>query len=122
MQGTGRLRPVSGKRAGGLCGHVAAAGGAGLQRTTRSTRSWRRASASPLTSSLEVAGGCEHKVHGRSGVFEGAEGRIKFLDVIAGVTGDPVTGDSMPAPGPNNFPYYGRMNFDFPSSTSPGTG
>lgn len=61
---------------------------------------------------LEVAGGCDHKIHGRSGVFEGAEGRIKFLDVIAGVTGDPVTGTFHAGTGPNNFPYYGRISFD----------
>jgi hypothetical protein len=61
--------------------------------------------------SLEVAGGCNHKVHGRSGVFEGASGLIKFLDVITGVTGDPVTGAFHAGTGPNNFPYYGRINF-----------
>jgi len=59
--------------------------------------------------SLEVAGGCDHKVIGRSGVFEGAAGRIKFLDVITGVTGDPVTGSFNAGTGPNNFPYYGRI-------------
>ena len=61
---------------------------------------------------LEVAGGCDHKIHGRSGVFEGAAGRLKFLDVIAGVTGDPVTGAFNAGIGPNNFPYYGRINFE----------
>jgi hypothetical protein len=61
---------------------------------------------------LEVAGGCNHKIHGRSGVFEGADGLIKFLDVIAGVTGDPVTGTFNAGTGPNNFPYYGRINLD----------
>jgi len=59
--------------------------------------------------SLEVAGGCDHKVTGRSGVFEGAVGRIKFLDIITGVTGDPVTGAFNAGTGPNNFPYYGRI-------------
>jgi hypothetical protein len=59
---------------------------------------------------LEVAGGCNHEVHGRSGVFAGADGLIKFLDVIAGVTGDPVTGAFNAGTGPNNFPYYGRIN------------
>jgi hypothetical protein len=62
--------------------------------------------------SLEVAGGCNHKIHGRSGVFEGADGLIKFLDVITGVTGDPVTGAFNAGTGPNNFPYYGRINLD----------
>jgi hypothetical protein len=61
---------------------------------------------------LEVAGGCDHKIHGRSGVFDGAEGRIKFLDVIAGVTGDPVSGTFNAGTGANNFPYYGRISFD----------
>jgi hypothetical protein len=60
----------------------------------------------------EVAGGCNHKIHGRSGVFEGADGRIKFLDVITGVTGDPVTGEFQAGIGPNNFPYYGRINLN----------
>lgn len=58
---------------------------------------------------LEVAGGCSHKVRGRSGVFAGASGLIKFLDVITGVTGDPVTGEFNAGTGPNNFPYYGRI-------------
>lgn len=62
--------------------------------------------------SLEVAGGCDHKVHGRSGVFKGSSGLIKFLDVIAGVTGDPVTGTFNAGTGPNNFPYYGRITLD----------
>lgn len=61
---------------------------------------------------LEVAGGCDHKIRGRSGVFEGAAGRIKFLDVIAGVTGDPVSGTFNAGTGANNFPYYGRISFD----------
>ena len=38
---------------------------------------------------LEVGGGCRHKVIGGSGVFADAEGLIKYIDVIAGVTGDP---------------------------------
>jgi hypothetical protein len=62
--------------------------------------------------SLEVAGGCDHRIHGRSGVFEGAEGRIKFLDVITNVTGDPVTGAFNAGSGGNNFLYFGRINFD----------
>jgi hypothetical protein len=61
---------------------------------------------------LEVAGGCSHKIHGRSGVFEGARGLIKFLDVITGVTGDPVTGAYSAGTGGNNFLYYGRINLD----------
>lgn len=61
---------------------------------------------------LEVAGGCSHKVYGRSGVFEGARGLITFLDVITGVTGDPVTGAFTAGTGGNNFLYYGRINFD----------
>ena len=61
---------------------------------------------------LEVAGGCSHKIHGRSGVFEGAKGLIKFLDVITGVTGDPVTGAYSAGTGGNNFLYYGSINLD----------
>jgi hypothetical protein len=59
---------------------------------------------------LEVTGGCNHKIHGRTGIFEGADGLLKFLDVITGVTGDPVTGAFNAGTGPNNFPYYGRIN------------
>lgn len=62
--------------------------------------------------SLEVAGGCSHQIHGRSGVFRGAKGLIKFLDVITDVTGDPVTGEFNAGTGGNNFLYYGRINFD----------
>ena len=33
-------------------------------------------------------------------------------DVIAGVTGDPKTGEFHAGTGGNNFPYYGRIDFD----------
>ena len=59
--------------------------------------------------SLEVAGGCSHKIRGRSGVFKGANGLLRFLDVITGVTGDPVTGTFNAGTGGNNFPYYGDI-------------
>ncbi len=59
--------------------------------------------------SLQVAGGCSHKVHGRSGVFRRADGLLTFLDVIAGLTGDPVTGAFTPGTGANNFLYFGRI-------------
>lgn len=61
---------------------------------------------------LEVAGGCTHRISGVSGVFDDAKGLIKFLDVITGVTGDPVTGEFQAGTGGNNFPYYGRITFD----------
>ncbi len=61
---------------------------------------------------LEVAGGCSHKIHGRSGVFAGAKGLIEFLDVITGVTGDPVTGAYSAGTGGNNFLYYGSIKLD----------
>jgi hypothetical protein len=61
---------------------------------------------------LEVGGGCRHTIHGVSGVFGDAEGLIKFIDVIAGVTGDPVTGEFQAGTGGNNFLYYGRIDFD----------
>jgi hypothetical protein len=61
---------------------------------------------------LEVGGGCTHKVSGVSGVFSDAEGLIKFIDVIAGVTGDPTTGEFQAGTGGNNFPYYGKIDFD----------
>jgi len=60
--------------------------------------------------SLEVGGGGISKVTGRSGVFEGAEGVIKFIDVIANVTGNPVTGEYSAGTGGNNFLYYGRIH------------
>ena len=60
----------------------------------------------------EVGGGCNHPIKGASGVFADAEGLIKFIDVIAGVTGDPVTGEFQAGTGGNNFLYYGRIDFD----------
>jgi hypothetical protein len=61
---------------------------------------------------LELGGGCNHKIDGVSRVFADAKGLIKFIDVIAGVTGDPKTGESHAGTGGNNFPYYGRIDFD----------
>ena len=61
---------------------------------------------------LEVGGGCNHQVNGVSRVFADAKGLIKFIDVIAGVTGDPTTGEFHAGTGGNNFPYYGRIDFD----------
>ena len=61
---------------------------------------------------LEVGGGCNHKITGVSRVFADAKGLIKFIDVIAGVTGDPTTGEFHAGTGGNNFPYYGRIDFD----------
>ncbi|MGH8134985.1 MAG: hypothetical protein ACRER4_01460 [Steroidobacteraceae bacterium] len=62
--------------------------------------------------SLQLAGGCSHKVYGRSGVFKEAEGLLSFLDVVAGVTGDPVTGAFTPGTGANNFLYFGSIRLD----------
>ncbi len=62
--------------------------------------------------SLQLAGGCSHKVHGRSGIFKKAEGVITFLDVVANVTGDPVTGEFTAGTGANNFLYSGRIHLD----------
>ena len=62
--------------------------------------------------SLEVGGGCIHKIQRGRGAFRNAEGVITFIDVIAGVTGDPVTGAFKAGTGGNNFLYYGRLNFD----------
>ncbi len=61
---------------------------------------------------LEVGGGCKHPITGKSGVFADAKGLIKFIDVIAGVTGDSTTGEFQPGTGGNNFLYYGRIDFD----------
>jgi hypothetical protein len=61
---------------------------------------------------LEVGGGCNHKIKGESRVFADARGLIKFIDVIAGVTGDPKTGRFRAGTGGNNFPYYGRIDFN----------
>jgi hypothetical protein len=66
-------------------------------------------------STLEVGGGCNHKIKGGSRVFADATGLIKFIDVIAGVTGDPVTGEFHAGTGGNNFLYYGRIDFDHDS-------
>jgi hypothetical protein len=71
-----------------------------------------------LDFTLEVGGGCRHKVIDGSGVFADAEGLIKFIDVIAGVTGDPTTGEFQAGTGANNFLYHGRMDFDHDRFTS----
>lgn len=62
--------------------------------------------------SLEVGGGCTHEVRGTSGVFKRAQGVIKFIDVIANVTGDPITGEYSAGSGGNNFLYSGRLHLD----------
>ena len=49
--------------------------------------------------SLEVGGGCDHKINGGSRVFRDAEGLIESIDVIANVTGDPLTGKFMAGTG-----------------------
>jgi hypothetical protein len=61
---------------------------------------------------LEVGGGCKHKIKGVRGAFGDAEGLIKFIDVITGVTGDSTTGEFHAGTGGNNFLYYGRIDFD----------
>jgi hypothetical protein len=61
---------------------------------------------------LEVGGGCNHELNGVSRVFAHAKGSIKFIDVIAGVTGNPTTGEFQAGTGGNNFPYYGHIDFD----------
>ena len=62
--------------------------------------------------SLEVGGGCKHRINGGSRVFEDAEGLITFFDVITNVTGNPVTGKFKAGSGGNNFLYYGRIHFN----------
>jgi hypothetical protein len=71
-----------------------------------------------LDFTLEVGGGCRHKVIGGSGVFDDAEGLLKFIDVIAGVTGDPATGEFQAGTGANNYLYYGRIEFDHDRSVT----
>jgi hypothetical protein len=61
---------------------------------------------------LELGGGCTHPIKGASGVFADAKGLIKFIDVIAGVTGNPKTGEFHAGTGGNNFLYYGHIDFD----------
>jgi hypothetical protein len=61
---------------------------------------------------LEVGGGCNHPIKGASGAFNDAQGLIEFIDVIAGVTGDPTTGEFNAGTGANNFVYYGHIGFD----------
>jgi hypothetical protein len=61
---------------------------------------------------LEVGGGCNHEIDGVSRVFADVKGLIKFIDVIAGVKGDPATGEFQAGTGGNNFLYYGRIDFD----------
>jgi hypothetical protein len=62
--------------------------------------------------SQQLAGGCSHRVYGRSGVFKEAEGLIEFLDVVAGVTWDPSSGAFGPGTGANNFLYFGRLELE----------
>ncbi len=62
--------------------------------------------------SQQLAGGCSHRVFGRSGVFREAEGLIEFLDVVAGVTYDPSSGAFGPGTGASNFLYFGRIELD----------
>lgn len=62
--------------------------------------------------SLEVGGGCIHTIQRGRGAFKKAEGVITFIDVIAGVTGDPVTGAFAAGTGGNNFLYYARLHLD----------
>ena len=62
--------------------------------------------------SLEVGGSGNHIVQGRSGVFEGAKGEFKCLDVNTNVMGDPVTGEFTAGTGANNFLYYGHIQLD----------
>ena len=71
-----------------------------------------------LDFTTEVAGFCKHRVIGGSRAFAGAKGLITFLDVIAGVTGDPVTGEFEAGTGANNFLYYGRIGFGRDDSAS----
>ncbi|RYP82846.1 hypothetical protein EKO23_20810 [Nocardioides guangzhouensis] len=61
---------------------------------------------------LEVGGGCSHKIIGVSGVLADAHGLVKFIDVIAGVKGNPTTGEFQAGSGGNNFLYYGRIDLD----------
>ena len=61
---------------------------------------------------LELGGGCTHPIKSASGVFADARGLIKFIDVIAGVTGNPETGEFHAGTGGNNFLYYGHIDFD----------
>jgi hypothetical protein len=77
-----------------------------------------------LDFTLEVGGGCRHKVIGGSGVFADAKGLIKYIDVIAGVTGDPTTGEFQAGTGANNYLYHGRIDFDhdrFATSSAAGS-
>ena len=64
-----------------------------------------------FNTSLEVGGGCIHKIQRGSGAFTNAKGVITFIDVITGVTGDPVTGAFAAGTGGNNFLYSGRIRF-----------
>jgi hypothetical protein len=78
----------------------------------------RRASSRSLNSSKgeghepQVGGGCIHTIQRGRGAFKNVEGVIKIIDVVAGVTGDPVSGAFAPGTGGNNFLYYARLHFD----------
>jgi len=87
----------------------------GKQGRFRTTYTLEAAYAKGLCQSFDfttqVGGGCTHRVFGGSRVFADAKGLIKFIDVVTGVTGDPVTGEFDAGTGGNNFLYYGRIGF-----------
>ena len=48
-----------------------------------------------------MGGGCIHTIQRGRGAFKNVEGVIKIIDVVAGVTGDPVSGAFAPGTGGN---------------------
>ncbi len=58
---------------------------------------------------LQLAGGCDHKVRGKSGVFEDVDGLIIFYDVIPGIMAG---GAGIPDQGASNFLYGGYLRED----------
>ncbi len=67
----------------------------------------------PAAFLTELAGGCIHKIRGKSGVFDDAKGLITFFDLIPNlvfVDGDPPSVQLPEEPlGGTNFPYVGRL-------------
>ena len=62
--------------------------------------------------SLQLSGGCIHKVRGKSGAFDELDGVFRVYDVVPGITAG---GVGMPDPagfGASNFLYEGVLEED----------
>lgn len=63
----------------------------------------------PNAFAMQLAGGCDHKVKGRSGALKDLRGLLKFYDVIPGITAG---GVGIPSLGASNFLYEGDLKLE----------